>query len=399
MRWSKLYSRFKKIARKIGIVALPIALFHAGTQIAYWTNSFVNQETNMRNEFNQEFGFPINGWQKDIEENGAAMSHLAAIINKEMIERKFSINALNMMSDSYAKKNLMQQVDFMLAGNLAYYFSLSNTIGLNDDFAIPTAIHEIKHAKTYDIIKEDSSFLEKWGRLSENYLGDSMYNNLLDEIRLSVRPFNKVNMSIDQLAGQQMLGFVNKYADRNVYEDIANLCELAEDKPETFISWIYGNNKNEKIINKVKLAEEYKLLPEEFSEYVLLLKRYNALGYEENTCLKADITNFIVRSRAFLEKHKDTVYESRIRNMNGKLFESKGILSEAIFEYRRSLTSSYKGIPEYKDALVGLNDVYLIYGQNKKAKIYREALREFERRVQWGDVLLSKRGLRDYLVR
>jgi hypothetical protein len=190
-----------------------------------------------------------------------------------------------------------------------------------------------------------------------------------------------------------------------VDEDIAELCEAAENYPRLFEIWL-GNNKgrNQKIIEKVKFAQEVKLLPPEFSEYIQLRIKRRKI-YERGLFIKEwkKAEEFLEQSRLFLENYPQTVYQCELRKDRGNMFKDRYLLvqeydlKKAIVEYELALASQYKNIDFYPVVLDNLASCYEILLHPKKSSTYKKAGEEYSRRFSKGNIKLTITGVNDFL--
>src|SRR3989344_9144141 len=308
-----MVKRLKKALHKIGkfmkIVSIPVILFHSTTQFVYWGNDIINglNPSEKRVEFKKEFGFPIRGLENDIEEKPVDISDIGIVFYCEQVEKPFDIGSIRIRSDNYLKKSIVQQIDDAIFSNLCYYTYYGIVI---DDLILKSTIsHEIKHAKTFDIIKNNPDFIKNWKELSNDGSGNSLYLNNKEQLQVYMGLEYLVDEDRIKEEENRNIGFVTNYARTNVYEDIAELGELAETNVTKFIEW-FGYQyepKNEKIIAKVKLAQENGIIPKEFSEYVHLESILDDadVGDESNwNGKKAE--EFFDLSEEFLKENKET---------------------------------------------------------------------------------------------
>lgn len=401
----RLRKSLHKFGKCLKIVTIPVILFHGATQIVYWGNDIINglNPSEKRIEFKKEFGFPIRGWEKDIENQPKDISDMGIIFYQEKLEKPFDIGSVRIRSNHYLKKSIVQQIDDAVFSNLGYYTYYGIVI---DDLIFKSTIsHEIKHAKTFDIIKKNPEFIEKWKELANDEYGNSLYFNNKEQMQVYMGLEYLVNEDKIKEEENKKLGFVTNYARTNPYEDIAELGELAEMDVTSFIEW-FGYKyepKNEKIIAKVKLAQEYGIIPMEFSEYVMLENvLYDAVVGNELRWNSKKADEFFDLSGKFLEKNKETTYQCELRNKRAWIiqhrFDDEESVIAAISEYKLSVKAKYKDPVSYKNSLESLSKCYKILDCDEESKTYNDALKEYEKRYDKGDVLLGKRGVNDFLT-
>lgn len=371
----------------IGILGL-----HFGTQVNHCANTIADMASppEIRKEFQEEFGFPLRGWKEDIEEEPSGLSRLAAIVNREKIVRPFELASMRIRSESYFKKSFPEQMKHLFS-ELEIGFYWFDNIALDSCCCSNSLIHhEIKHAKVDELIKEHPDFRQRWAELAKDEKRNSLYVGS-DWRGLDYKESKK-------------LGFVSNYSRKNADEDIAMLCEAAETYPRHFEDWLYGKRRNLKIVERVKLAQEVKLIPPEFSEYVLL-QRKRRESYKYSLFVKdhQKAEEFLEESGRFLEEYPETTYQSELRRARGEVFEDMSPLMieddlwKAVTEYELALISPYKDIAAYPKALERLADCYESLRNAKKSSIYKEAEDEYWRRFNEGSVRLTMDGVNDFL--
>ena len=401
----RLRKALNKFGKFVKIASIPIILFHGATQLVYWGNDIINglNPSEKRTEFKKEFGFPIRGWKSDIEKKPVDISDIGIVFYCEQLEKPFDIGSIRIRSDNYLKKSFVQQVDDAIFSNLGYYTYYGIVI---DDLILKSTIsHEIKHAKTFDIIKNNPDFIKNWKELSNDGSGNSLYLNNKEQLQVYMGLEYLVDEDKIKEEENRNIGFVTNYARTNVYEDIAELGELAETNVTKFIEW-FGYQyepKNEKIIAKVKLAQENGIIPKEFSEYVHLESILDDADVgDESSWNSKKAEEFFYLSEKFLEDNKETIYQSELRNKRAWIiqhrFDDEESVIAAISEYKLSLKARYKEPDSYKNSLESLSRCFKLLDCNEEAKIYDDALKEYEKRYSKGNVLLGKRGVNDFLA-
>src|SRR3989344_7230005 len=127
--------------------------------------------SNERKIFKEHFGFPINGWEANLEENKIELSLISQIIEKEKIENDFDINFIKVRSENLLKKSIADKLAFFLKKNSIGQYAPFNRIVINECLDKIHIHHEIKHAKTFNLKRENSDFLKKWKEISKDSLG------------------------------------------------------------------------------------------------------------------------------------------------------------------------------------------------------------------------------------
>ncbi|VVB78853.1 Uncharacterised protein [uncultured archaeon] len=451
----KIFGFCKKTGKEIALI---LALAHGATQINYTANDFVNYDnpSQMRRDFQKQFDFPIKGFEEDIEEQPKDIMGIAEVVQREKQTKNFQLRNMRIESNNYLKRSLAEQFgDIFTIGYSGWYFG--EKIGITKKAGQKTLTHEIKHAKTFDIIRDHPEFLDKWKALAKDENGNSLYRGDVVTACKRVRGLEKLFRDLPRPVNYEKSGFVSNYARSNVYEDIAETCEMAELDPciETYLFGVSPNPhnnaipKNEKVVAKIKLAEEYGLIPPGFMEYSELKRLFpKALGAVENGSGTKTAEEFLEKSRAFLDKHPNSVYECELRVNRGYLLESKTVaqacsknkqlewahkyresvrgspsttleecnnarnkekeilkqnrnltdhLDIAVFEYEKALKAGFKQGMDYSNALCALQRCYEILGDEKKAKTIQDATYEYSRRVNNSDLRLFATGVNDYL--
>ena len=403
----RLWKRLKKTLKMAGLAAL---IFHAPTQIAYIGNDLYhkNRSSGIRNEFKQKFGFPILGWEDEIEKNQKNITILSDVIEREKMEKDFYLKSLRIESSNYLKKNLLGQIASIVAEPASGQYFLGR-IGLSHHANRDTLHHEIKHAKTFEIIRKNSEFLSKWKELAKDDRGESLYYNSGEWLCSYVKGLSSlVDKEKSNTERNRKLGFITDYARTWVYEDIAELCGEAEQNSDTFMNLVAGDSasKNEVITKKFNLAAEYGLVPMESIEYFGLRIAFRKTAVWHGYLDLSKTGSFMEGSSKFLKNHPQSVYTSDLRNirahimLQGALSHDPKFKSEvAINELKAVLTSRYKDPSSYVCALSRLAKFYKSHlGDNINAGIYERAENLYWKRFENGDVEIASRGVNDFIV-
>ena len=438
-------------------LALAGILFHGATQLNYWRNDITNSvnPSPVRSEFYEEYGIPIRGWKADIEENPEDIKDIAETVCREKQTRDFKLKCIRVEPGNYLKKDILEQVVTVVTNNDSVGWCYLDRLGLKRKAGEGTVSHEIKHQKTYEVIREHPEFLEKWDKLARDENGKSLYIGDFATYCEKIRIIGKLFRD-DNIIDYEKLGFVSDYARSNIYEDIAETCERAEINPHDLESFLFGikpnphNDKiprNEKIVAKIKLAEEYSMIPSGFMEFHELYTTYqDAYASLENGVETKKAETYLRNSTDFLNKHPNSVYECELRRKRGELLESRTLfeacsksheldsihkmkirsvqstlseledmqkeetrlfraqkadfrnyLGAAISEYERSLSSGFKDRFNYMTVLSDLKRCYEMLGDEKTAKLYDDAINEYGNRYNNSDVKLASKGINDYL--
>ncbi|MBI5390252.1 hypothetical protein HZB02_02085 [Candidatus Woesearchaeota archaeon] len=407
-------------------IALAGLLFHAGTQLSYWAND-IYQAINpspLRANFQRAYNIPLHGWQKGIEEDPSNVLTIARVVEKERLEKPFQLNTLRINSPSYAKQAIWEQLeDIILSPRAGCYVPWLKNIIL-EEYPVDQSVvhHEIKHAKTFDVLQQHPNFLEEWSRFAIDENGESLYLTSIENICSRVRGLSAwIDPKKKESLENMRLGFVSDYARTNVYEDITELCEATEGKDYRFRAWLLGTPDNmytnaqppnQRIVGKVQLAEKYRIIPEGFSEYVivedLLWKSIGFHGGVDQEAAKA----FMEASEQFLNRHPTTVYESKILSDRAYVMR-EGMYGyplphfskeEAIAATQRVLMAAWKDPEYYGGALLNLANLEkweerTIPGPAvRRSELWENAYQNYMQRFRQGDITILTRGVNDFLI-
>lgn len=404
---------------------------HLGTQAAYCGNDLLHsaQPSLIRSEFNKTIGFPIKGWSEDVEENIPKIFQAVRVLEKEKAIGPFELESIRIESPHYLQKNILEQLSFLAATRHGGYFhSVFKEIVVNETVNPAVVHHEVKHTRTYKLLKEHPEFREKWEALAVDETGNSLYFSGLEQICSAIKVLNEFvdKEKLEERINEE-LGFVSTYARTNFFEDVAETGELAEDanigaaKAE---NWLLGEQRNPKIIAKLKLAEEYGIISKGFREYAALSRQLReAAGFHGEIDLTAT-GQFMEASQNFLEKYPGNIYTLSLRLARGEIVYRRAIshckpissdestssqestfdcksafaIEEAIKEFKLGLTAPYKDLSEYFTIIGRLKEIHASHTRNDFAyKIYAQAEEEYLRRLDAYDFILPSKGVNDLL--
>ncbi|HLC86686.1 MAG TPA: hypothetical protein VJH65_00200 [Candidatus Nanoarchaeia archaeon] len=398
----------KRMKKAIKNMALAGLLLYGGGQMSYLYNNLYHffNPSPTRTVFERQFGFSLKGWDDDIEENKRNISIISDVVKKEKKSRDFELDSIRIKDSSYLKQPIWDHLYGIFIPSSGYY--ISDKIVLNDLLQRDTIHHEIKHAKAFNILKEHPEFLMKWEALALDEKGESLYLTNTEQIFYLVRGLRSfINKEKQVSSENKKLGFVSNYARTNVYEDIAELSELAETCPQEFRNWLFGDEKqkNEIIAKKVALAQEYNLIPKRFTEHIKLEKIFldNFSGHNYINLKKSK--QFMKASEDFLKENPESVYEAQIRLNLAYVAHQRAYeigyrlgIEDTIKEYKAVLTSGYKDRVAYSTALEKLAKVYMELGKKETSDIFKNAHKEYEKRFNEGEVMLPENGVNDFLI-
>ena len=368
-------SRFRKISEKIyDTILVGVFVFHVGTQ-SYKIGHDIQhdiQPSPIRQEFEQKTGISINGWKEDVEGNPQRLSTISKIIEREQHELPFMLNSIDIESENYLKRGIFGQAGtFFNYGGV--YNSFTNIIAIKNYAGTvdPSLIHhEIKHAKEHQISKNNPEFKKQWKALTYDSQGESLYLSLSEQLCNRIIGLQSVvdkNKTRNDSANRDF-GFITSYARTNFYEDVAEIGTFAEDMPVSDYRYdVLYEQRNPRILAKVKLAEEYGIVPKGFLDYVWLRNLEDSMvkiGNYPSWGLIPDATvDYLMESERFLEHYPDSVYEAKIRSVRGDIMshfvkygEYGGLMftaDEALAEYKQGLTATYKDPWSYEQSMIG----------------------------------------------
>ena len=379
---------FHKLKTGLKYAGLALLAVHAMSQVRYSAHDISSQldPSPLREEFEEEFGFPLLGWEEAIEgeANPRTISHWAEIIHREKAQKSFDLGHLQIGSRAYFQKPFSEQLEGLVTnGFRGRYFHEDNSVTLmhrpsffsESDRYNKTLIHEIKHAKTFAVLKEHPELLSRWKKLSVDEGGDSLYLHPVERFFKRLKGFdNFIDKKKLNSETNEILGFVSNYARTNVYEDIAELCEFAEVSPSVFSKWLNGVDDHNIIRQKVELAQEYGLISPEFFDYVLVSDLFlESKGNNGEISNLGVATQFMQKSEKLLADNPHSIYQAELHNLRGYVMEQVSWVSsndeyaekfpllasfskeDIIQEYKEVLTVGFKSPDHYGVALMELS--------------------------------------------
>lgn len=410
---SKLARRLKKGA------AVAAITYAAATQAAYTWNDVKNylHPSALRVAFKDEFGFPIKGFYGDIEAKPEDIMHMADVFYSEMKAKPFNLRYVRVEPDSALRNDpLTQIIRLITAGYSGYAEPFTDTVAVRASASRDVHRHEIKHAKTFEMLEQHSEFREEWKKLAVDKDGNSLYLNAAENVFYWLKGLNKLvsKEKTQNSAENEKLGFVSDYARTNFYEDAAEVAEAAGDEmyfAGRFKAWLYADP-NPVIKAKVQLAEKYGMIPKEFSEYVRLATQEDDIFPERFSFDHKKAGEFLKATEEFFGRHKNSLYEGNLRRVRAVIFrkfsqsynmdeeENRKKESE---EYYKVLSLPQKG-GEYTLALLNLEERYksmwTLSNQREYlelSEIYGHAHEEYYRRFKTGDISVLRTGVDDFL--
>jgi len=334
--------------------------------------------TEERQTFEELYNLDVQGFKKDVEPR---LPDLSDIMAREQAEKEFNLDTILVFPDSFWRQHSLHKIIWkstladMAGGYIdpdGIYLKASEIDEMSETFH-----HEIKHAKTSDIIKTNPELLTEWEKLAKDENGNSLY--------LGDDWVNDNGQDLDKL------GFTSNYARKNVDEDIAELCSTVEREQENFCSWLDKESEsyNPRIHAKTELAQKYSLIPQGFTDYCSLPTEIFSSGFQGGLQSKDHGEIFIEESDEFLSNHQNSVFESELRLERGVVLKylskyysedsemEKAYLTAAENEFILGLTTEYKSSFGH---ILNLNQFEKLLnesGQTERASVYLSAQMEY----------------------
>ncbi len=181
----------KRIANKAINLALGAYLILQGYNLYQTT-----RDSPIRQEFRNQYGFPIYGWKEDIEGNPRNVKIISEAVKMEMQQKPFHVRYIALEPKNFLKKSPVQQVKSIFDSSKSYYADYFNaiTLGSSKRYVSEYIVrHEIKHAKTRDILRENPQFRAEWEAIAKDDKGRSLYKNLFSHILGKLLPYDGFN--------------------------------------------------------------------------------------------------------------------------------------------------------------------------------------------------------------
>ena len=385
-------------------------LFHLTTQANYCLQA--NQESEQRTAFEKEFGFPLQGYREDVEDREENVSRIALAVYRQKLEKDFNLSAIRISSDDYTRKSIVGQLEHILfEGGSAYSGiappDLQRLYFNHNSVSYSTVVHELKHTKTEEIHDQHPEFKEKWLAITPDEDGVSAYSSLPLWFISKLRYIGKyVTIGNYDPKENERLGFTSSYGRFWWYEDVAVVSEEAQNNSlgdiKNYIRFLYLE-KNEKIIAKVNLLQEYGLIPAEFTEYIGVRKHFkdyeDIQKSEENRCWEKEssLDKVLKASAAFLNSYPETTYGIILRQMRGNFLEKNKRYAEAILEYKSGLHFAFKDHETYANILGSLSDCYNHLDNNEESSLYAQAKERYVAGWKGNDIHIAVHGVNDFL--
>lgn len=359
----------------------------ASLHLANGVNDRYLQSSQFRSFFQEKYGARLSGWRKDIEENPSLMNAINFSLRQEWLESPFNLSSLRITPNEFYHKSIWEQLEVMTGrGNDFLGRARKSIFGLKMEL-IPSAEqhtvhHEIKHIRTYDVLRKYPHFREEWENLCRDKEGRLLFT---DDWEKTVR-----SKDIE-------LGFIGQSARKSLMEDVAEIGESVESFPESVATLIFDPSPQGRIfLAKVRLAQKYGIIPPETIQFLefhrLDMFAMSELGRPEwKGKYKQRMKLAIYRAYQFLRKFPNSIYAPELyaticAGLNNPPEEKRLV--------KKILTYPHNQIM-YGGALKQL--MYLEYNDEEKRGILGRAIELYEERTNKGDVLLPIQGVNDFL--
>jgi hypothetical protein len=403
-----------KISKITNIILAAVLGLHIGTAGINLANNYHHEKkpSSLRTEFKQEFGLPIRGWSDSIEKDAQAVAIISEVMQREQLERPFTLNSIRIEPSGYLKKGPLEQLYSLIKSHSAFYMLDRVTVNYSSS-KWNDVTHEIKHDKTFEVLKQHPELKKKWKELAKDEHGKSLYLNEIEQVILGVPLLdNLIDKEKKNSTLNEKLGFVSSYARTNYLEDIAELGEMAQVQLGVnyeLYNWLYGPDANPIIKAKFELAQQYGLISKEFTEYIGIYRQYTDAWGGNGSLDTTKAEPFMKASADFLAKHPNHIYEGILRLSRGSVMKTKASYNsfsnpkeanwqEVIAEYKKGLVVPFKDVMTYGGILRELEEVYRYnLDDNAKADIYAKAEKMHSGKFSSGDVKLARIGVNDFL--
>src|SRR3989338_10204 len=145
--------RGKKLVEKmLGALIVGGALLQA----PHCANNVVQQiaPSTLRQEFQKQYGITLVGWPQDIEEEPERIQEINQALVREKYEQDFKLNRIRLRPKEVFKMPLVDMVTKGVVIPIAgYYNGFTKTVLITPEGNRATAHHEIKHAKTFALLR------------------------------------------------------------------------------------------------------------------------------------------------------------------------------------------------------------------------------------------------------
>lgn len=415
--------RWRALGKKAGLASFVLlSSFHATT----WTQQAIDERRArndpVRVQFQQEFGFPLQGAREEID----VPKRIADFANALHYTNAENISVLKVLPQEYTRRPWYRQAEEMngriasLFGKKSVRFDNSgryienipllprHQMELEGQNPGSVIIHEIAHAKINAATHRVPSFAEEW--LKASGVKKEVYHPFAVQALIYLN-FIDVPSDLEERESYNKLGFSSKSSVTHWKEDAADLVADGEramllfhdqnnDYSTRYLDWL---SNSPAVRNQVKVLEKYGVVPPEFTEGLRLQREYRAM-HEVPTVSQAK--TFLRKSEEFLQKHPGTKYEIQVRYARARAYWHLAKLSPtpwpnqeaAIDELITGLQGAHKELRNYRNSLQLLKTYAFTIGDKKLESVCAGAIEEHTRRHEANDVTLSRTGVQDYLA-
>ncbi len=338
-----------------------------------------------RESYKQRYGHSISGYEPYLGKDRWEVPNIVSIIERESLEGGLNLKSLRYEPSNFLKKNLLEQLSFIFTGGYEGY-AIGSHITLTEDASYETVTHELKHNKTYQVLKQHPEFKERWERIAQDSTGKTGYV-----------PWVKYGLSNLRLVGNLFCnskgasfkdGYVSGYARTNFYEDVAELATEIEDHRimgwfqfEFFSFVMDSSDSNSKLRAKMDLLIEYGLVPPETFEFYQIKQTFWD-GIEMRSVSREKGERFLKESEEFLEKHPRSTFAQTVHSgrawVISELLIGENPYQDALEECKKAVKYPVADITEYPCILDRMHDLYLRLGDPEKAGVMKEAIKRYE---------------------
>ncbi|MDO8555881.1 MAG: hypothetical protein Q7R96_01765 [Nanoarchaeota archaeon] len=293
--------------------------------MAYQSNNLyhVISPSPERVAFQQQFKFPVRAREADWEQSPENRRIITEVLHTEMREHPFDLTFFEIAPAAYWKKGFSEQIgEVFCEGYNGVAIAKLNAIVVNPSgIKNDTLHHEVKHIKTFQVLKDHPEFKGRWEALCKDDHGNSrlQFTNMA---HWSCSRIKGLSQLVDEKPTPEQeecrrQGFVSRYAATNFFEDVAELCAEAELTPFTFEDAFDGGKRSSKVlIDKLCLAEEYRLVPAGYRDYLVLgqavIGCWTGDMYGSNLDDREKCEKYLEKSADFLKKYPNSRFAGKI---------------------------------------------------------------------------------------
>lgn len=397
-----------KVGNVIGRVVLAATAFFLATNIAYQTYKSVNELFRSEAEKIIEDKYHMNiMYTGPMDIRNKYLFNIADVLNKESRISSLNVREIDVLSNNILLMPFYQQMHKILLGGCSgQYNTIFDKIDLFTGY-MDIITHEITHAKEDSLSDKHPEFAAQWLELSNDSSGNSLYNTFWSYLSRRLMIINKFNVDTsdyDEMTKKNLdLGFISNYARTNMSEDIAELCEEILHNPIR----VYNSRSNEVLMKKVKLAENYGIIPKEFTEYMKIVyedfdskQRYKYVMMSSERKAHDFAIYSINNLEEFITKHPQSIYVPEARVNKVVWYEymnyhaGENTLEQIKEECLKILKSDYKPSEYYYNALCGM----MYYHADDKSKYFEAPIIDFQDIQYVGNMTQKERMFLDAAI-